>query len=81
MPEDTVFISRLTEDLPSQDRPGHVHKKHTEFAPIHRVGSSDRWLIEIRTEGAAGPWWEQLEIAKGQGEIAEVPDTFEGESY
>jgi len=42
------YISRLKVDLPSKDRPGHVHRAGTEIAPIRRV-VEDQWLIEIRT--------------------------------
>jgi len=73
---DTVFISRLTVDIPSQLRLGHVHRAGTEIAPIKRVG--DCWLVEIRTPDGDDFWYEELMIQTGQSEVVEVPESLEG---
>lgn len=75
----TVFISRLTVDIPSRHRPGHIHKAGTEIAPVERVGEGgEEWLVEVRVPDDSlegGYWWDQLEvIAKKETEIVEVED-------
>jgi len=71
LPEDTVYISRLVVDIPSTDRPGHIHRAGTEIAPVRRRG--DRWEVSIRTGDPGAYWYETLLISKEQSELVEVP--------
>lgn len=71
-----MYVSRLTVDIPSRQKPGHTHKAGTEFAPVEKLGE-DVWLIEIRVpdetlEGDA--WYETLEARNSETEVAEVKD-------
>lgn len=76
---DFIYVSRLTEDIPSKDRPKYIHRAGTEIAPVKRL-SEDRWLIEIRTREDGGFWYEQLDICINQSELVEVPvDSYENE--
>lgn len=70
------YISRLKVDLPSKDRPGHIHRAGTEIAPIRRV-VEDQWLIEIRTPEGSGFWYEQIEINISQSEVVEIAEELE----
>jgi len=71
MTEDTVYVSRLVVDIPSAERPGHIHRAGTEIAPVRRRG--DLWEVEIRTGEPGAYWYETLLLAKEQSELVEVP--------
>jgi len=70
MTEDTIYISRLVVNIPSTDRPGHIHRAGTEIAPVRRRG--DLWEISIRTGEPGAYWYETLLISKEQSELVEV---------
>lgn len=72
-----MWISRLTVDIPSRQRPGHIHKAGTEIAPVEQLGES-LWIIEVRTKDdtlEGGYWWETLEVVpKEHTEIVNVEE-------
>lgn len=69
-----VYVSRLTEDVPSHVRPGHVHVAGTEFAPVRRE-EGRRWEIEIRVPEGDRYWYETMVVDLDQTEVAvEVRD-------
>lgn len=68
---DTVYISRLTRDIPSAVCPGYVHRAGTEIAPVRRCG--DRWEVEIRVGEPGFYWYETLLILKEDSELVELP--------
>jgi hypothetical protein len=70
-----TYISRLTEDVPSYFKPGHVHVAGTEFAPIRREDGR-MWEIEIRVpDGEGGYWYETMVVHLDKTEIVlEVRD-------
>lgn len=65
-PKEGTYISRMTVDVPSRSRPGHVHKAGTEIAPVERIGKDTGvWLVEVRVPDETlegGFWWETLEL-------------------
>jgi hypothetical protein len=67
-----VYVSRLTEDIPSATKPGHVHVAGTEFAPVRRKAGRD-WEIEIRVlDRTGGYWYETMAVNLDQTEVVLV---------
>lgn len=67
-----TYVSRLTEDVPSRTRPGHVHRAGTEFAPV-RSHDRLRWEIEIRVPEDDGFWHETMVVDIRKTEVVLVP--------